>query len=144
MAEGRKPGSEELSGLIRGRRQELGMSRRDLADVTELSYPYISQLETGYRLPSHRVMQVLGKALQVDPAELFEAVASSEQGPGRIEEPAATKYLANPTYDLAPPDPVTVAVEALRSVSVGRRLQALSRVQEAVVASVVEERSATA
>ena len=143
MAEVRKPGSEELSGLIRGRRQELGMSRRDLADATELSYPYISQLETGYRLPSHRVMQVLGKALQVDPAELFEAVAS-EQGAGRIEDQAATKFLANPTYDLAPPDPVAAAVEALRSVPVGRRLQALSRVQEAVVASVVEERSATA
>ena len=139
MAERRKAGSAELSDLIRGRREELGLSRRDLADATDLSYPYISQLETGYRLPSHRAMQVLGKALQVDPGELFEAVASGEDTLDRSPGPG-TQYLANPAYEAAAPDPVITAVEALRSVPVGKRLQALNRVQEAVVASVVDER----
>ena len=46
------------------RRERLGMSRRDLAEATGLSYPYISQLETGYRQPSPAAIQKLADALQ--------------------------------------------------------------------------------
>jgi transcriptional regulator with XRE-family HTH domain len=156
-AERKKGGSEELSALIRDRREELGLSRRDLADATDLSYPYISQLETGYRLPSHRAMQVLGKALQVEPSVLFHAVGTDEDDEPHVAHSGRrsgdTRYLANPVRgqlaevvaDRLPPesgkaDPVAVAVEALSTVPANRRLEALNAVQAAGLEGLVAER----
>ncbi len=159
--ERKKGGSEELSALIRERREELGLSRRDLADATELSYPYISQLETGYRLPSHRAMQVLGKALQVDPSVLFRAVGTDVDDDTHFassgRRSGGTRYLANPVRaqqvahaakvvaDRLPPNPgtqdaVSAAVEALSSVPANGRLEALNAVQAAVLEGLVAER----
>ena len=73
-----KGGSEELAALLKRRRESTGLSRRELADATGLSYPYISQLETGYRLPSSKAMQMLARALLVDPAELFGALPQED------------------------------------------------------------------
>ena len=39
----------ELGRFLEHRRRELGLSRRDLAEQSELSYPYVSQLETSRR-----------------------------------------------------------------------------------------------
>ena len=49
-----KTGDIEVGRKIASRREELGISRKELAELTGLSYPYIAQIETGYRLPSTR------------------------------------------------------------------------------------------
>jgi len=69
-----KTGSDEFGELLRRGRERLGMSRRDLVEATRLSYPYVSQLETGYRQPSPAAIQKLADALQLSLDELFTAM----------------------------------------------------------------------
>jgi transcriptional regulator with XRE-family HTH domain len=65
----------ELGRFLEHRRGELGLSRRDLADRSGLSYPYISQLETGDREPALKAMRALAPVLEVRPEELASLVA---------------------------------------------------------------------
>ena len=51
-------------------RKRRGMSRSELADAAELSYPYVSQLETGLRKPSRKAAEQLAVALGMDLWEL--------------------------------------------------------------------------
>lgn len=68
----------QLGRFIEQRRTELGLSRRDLAERAELSYPYVSQLETGERQPAVKAMQALAPALEVRVEELASMVAGEE------------------------------------------------------------------
>jgi transcriptional regulator with XRE-family HTH domain len=79
MATNPKTGSEEFGELLRRSRERLGMSRRDLVEATGLSYPYISQLETGYRQPSPTAIQKLADALQLSLDDLFSAMAKGRR-----------------------------------------------------------------
>ena len=79
MATNPKTGSEEFGELLRQSRERLGMSRRDLVEATGLSYPYISQLETGYRQPSPAAIQKLADALQLSLDDLFSAMAKGRR-----------------------------------------------------------------
>lgn len=111
-----KTGSEALGDLIRERREAKGWTRRDLAEQTGLSYPYISQLETAYRLPSSRAMQVLARALDIEAGDLFDALpedaalsvpapsrtTGSAIKPGRTGGPTSRQPSA--TSRAAPPD----------------------------------------
>ena len=74
MAESPKTGSRQFGDLLRRARERGGMSRRDVAEATELSYPYISQLETGYRQPSPAAIQSLASALHISLDEMFDAM----------------------------------------------------------------------
>ncbi|HEU0103304.1 MAG TPA: helix-turn-helix domain-containing protein [Mycobacteriales bacterium] len=68
----------ELGRFLEHRRGELGLSRRDLADRSQLSYPYISQLETGDREPALKAMRALAPVLDVRLDELAALVAGRE------------------------------------------------------------------
>lgn len=68
----------ELGRFLEHRRGELGLSRRELAEQSELSYPYVSQLETGDREPSLKTMRALAQVLDVRPEELAALVAGGE------------------------------------------------------------------
>jgi len=57
-----------LGAFIRSQRRLAKLSQRELAKLTKLSDPYVSQLERGLHEPSVRVLRALGKALNV-PAE---------------------------------------------------------------------------
>ena len=63
--------SLELGRFLEQRRTELGLSRRDLAERSGLSYPYVSQLETGDRDPALKAMRQLAPVLDV-PVEVGE------------------------------------------------------------------------
>jgi transcriptional regulator with XRE-family HTH domain len=65
----------ELGRLVQQRRHELELSRRDLAERAEVSYPYLSQIETGDRDPSLRTMHKLAEALAVPVEQLAGMVA---------------------------------------------------------------------
>lgn len=68
----------ELGRFLEHRRRELGLSRRDLAEQSGLSYPYVSQLETGDREPALKTMRVLAPVLEVRPEELAALVAGGD------------------------------------------------------------------
>ena len=150
------PRAEELGRRVAARRKELGLSRRDVVDASGLSYPYVSQLETGYRLPSHKSLGRLAHALQLDPAELSAAIAYDEMalsGPplATLSAPTASDsvWMANRDY-AGPPKPppaskvgvggvVEQVVALVGSLPVDRRLEALHRAQRRVLDQIVAE-----
>ncbi len=79
-----KTGDIELGKKIAARREELGMSRKELAEATSLSYPYIAQIETGYRLPSTKHQVILSKVLGLSLDELFGTGEELPQMPERL------------------------------------------------------------
>ena len=60
-----------LGAFIRDRRKLARLSLRQLAEMTSLSDPYLSQLERGLHLPSVRVLKLLSEALNVSAGTLL-------------------------------------------------------------------------
>lgn len=56
--------------VIKEQRARQGMSRSQLAEASELSYPYISQLETGLRKPSRNAARAIASALGISVEDL--------------------------------------------------------------------------
>jgi transcriptional regulator with XRE-family HTH domain len=54
-----------LGEFIRNQRKAAQMSLRDLADATDVSNPYLSQIERGLHQPSMRVLQSIAVALNL-------------------------------------------------------------------------------
>ncbi len=59
------PGLEQLGEFIKAQRKMMELSQRQLAQLTHLSDPYVSQLERGLHEPSVRVLKALAGALNV-------------------------------------------------------------------------------
>jgi transcriptional regulator with XRE-family HTH domain len=85
-----------LGGFIRSQRKLANLSLRQLAELTSLSNPYLSQIERGLHQPSVRVLRLLADALNVSAetllaeAGLLEHAASQArgdagEGPGSVE-----------------------------------------------------------
>lgn len=130
-----RTGDLALGRRIATRRDELGMSRKDLAERTELSYPYIAQIETGYRLPSAKHQMTLARVLGMSLDELFDTQASLTP----MRAASALMQTQRPSIDEA----IDQAVIALENLPASVRMEALSRVQMQVMAGVVEDRSRT-
>ena len=65
---------EAFGGFIRSQRKLANLTLRQLAELTSLSNPYLSELERGMHQPSVRVLKQLSDALNVS-AELLLAEA---------------------------------------------------------------------
>lgn len=61
-----------LGGFIRTQRQMANLSLRQLSALTEVSNPYLSQVERGLHEPSVRVLKSIADALNVSAETLFE------------------------------------------------------------------------
>jgi transcriptional regulator with XRE-family HTH domain len=61
-----------LGDFIRMQRQMANMSLRQLSALTEISNPYLSQVERGLHEPSIRVLKSIANALNVSSEILFE------------------------------------------------------------------------
>ena len=61
-----------LGGFIRAQRQIANLSLRKLSALTEISNPYLSQVERGLHEPSIRVLKSIADALNVSAEILFE------------------------------------------------------------------------
>jgi len=95
---------EALGAFIRTQRQMANLSLRQLAELTHLSNPYLSQIERGLHQPSVRVLKQISDALNLSAgtlmaqAGLIDAVAVAADvadGAGRAEADLA----APPTED---------------------------------------------
>jgi transcriptional regulator with XRE-family HTH domain len=63
--EGVREQLQALGEYIRTQRKQAQMSLRDLADLTNVSNPYLSQIERGLHEPSVRVLKAISDALNV-------------------------------------------------------------------------------
>lgn len=85
---------EALGAFIRQQRQRANLSLRQLAELTSLSNPYLSQVERGLHQPSVRVLKAISEALNLSAetllaeAGLVDAIAGT--GPhGRPPDPGS-------------------------------------------------------
>lgn len=145
-----KTGDLALGRRIAERREELGMSRKELAAVTELSYPYIAQIETGYRSPSMKHQFSIARALGMSLDDLFgspddelvfpAAPAAAPPMPMVGGAPRRSSRRAAPrrtTID----DVIEQAVGEIESLPASVRLEALSRIQLHIMQGVTEEQA---
>jgi transcriptional regulator with XRE-family HTH domain len=74
---------EALGSFIRTQRKLADLSLRELAEMTDVSNPYLSQLERGLHQPSVRVLKSIANALNVSAETLLvQAGLLEEQGEG--------------------------------------------------------------
>ena len=79
---------EALGAFIRTQRRMANLSLRQLAELTHLSNPYLSQIERGLHQPSVRVLKQISDALNVSAetlmaqAGLIDKVAADAAGEG--------------------------------------------------------------
>jgi transcriptional regulator with XRE-family HTH domain len=62
---------EALGAFIRERRKQANLSLRQLAELTSLSNPYLSQVERGLHQPSVRVLRAISDALNLSAESLL-------------------------------------------------------------------------
>ena len=85
---------EALGAFIRSQRKLANLSLRQLAELTTLSNPYLSQIERGLHQPSVRVLKLISGALNVSAETLLAqaGLLDSVAGNGAAtesDEPAA-------------------------------------------------------
>jgi transcriptional regulator with XRE-family HTH domain len=84
---------EALGAFIRSQRKLARLSLRQLAELTSLSNPYLSQVERGRHQPSVRVLKLIAEALNVS-AETLLVQAGLLDGQGDADDPAAERVAA--------------------------------------------------
>jgi transcriptional regulator with XRE-family HTH domain len=62
---------QDLGEFIRGQREITQLSLRRLAELAEVSNPYLSQIERGLRRPSAEILKQIAKALQISAESLY-------------------------------------------------------------------------
>lgn len=137
-----KTGDIELGKKIAARREELGMSRKELAEATSLSYPYIAQIETGYRLPSTKHQVILSKTVGMSLDELFGTGEELPQVPDRLMASSAPSGRTRnssrrPTIE----DAIEHAAQEIEGLPSSVRLEALSRLQLRIMQGVTEDQA---
>jgi transcriptional regulator with XRE-family HTH domain len=88
---------EALGAFIRNQRKLANLSLRQLADLTSLSNPYLSQVERGLHQPSVRALKSIADALNVRAetllaeAGLVDAMTTRKKGDGSQGTPPQTE-----------------------------------------------------
>jgi transcriptional regulator with XRE-family HTH domain len=119
-----KTGDIELGRRIAARREELGMSRKQLAEATDLSYPYIAQIETGYRSPSTRHQVPLARVLGMSLDELFDTAEDLPPVPERLAGQGSRR-----TRRTTAEEAIEHAAQEIEALPESVRLEALSQLQ---------------
>src|ERR1700733_14782185 len=79
---------EALGAFIRTQRQTANLSLRQLAELTSLSNPYLSQVERGLHEPSVRVLKAISDALNVSAETLLAQAGLVDAVAGRSADTA--------------------------------------------------------
>ena len=83
---------DALGAYIRSQRKLANLSLRQLAELTSLSNPYLSQIERGLHQPSIRVLTLLSDALNVSAETLLaEAGLRDPDGPAGAAKAAGPR-----------------------------------------------------
>src|ERR1700749_2504405 len=110
---------EALGAFIRTQRKLANLSLRQLADLTSLSNPYLSQIERGLHQPSVRVLKLISEALDVSAETLL-----------------AQAGLLDPARAAASPDPAASGASGTDAESAIRAEQRLTDDQKSALITV--------
>lgn len=79
-----------LGEYLREQRGQAQMSLRQLAEATDVSNPYLSQIERGLRRPSAEVLQQIAKALRISAESLYvrAGILDADESGARMVEDA--------------------------------------------------------
>jgi transcriptional regulator with XRE-family HTH domain len=92
---------ESLGAFIRQQRKRANLSLRQLAELTSLSNPYLSQVERGLHQPSVRVLKAISDALNLSAETLLAeaGLIDAMTGAGRHETRADSQPAVPGTED---------------------------------------------
>jgi transcriptional regulator with XRE-family HTH domain len=90
---------EALGAFIRAQRQHANLSLRQLADLTSLSNPYLSQIERGLHEPSVRVLKAISDALNLSAETLLAQAGLVDAVAGQSPASADATGEADPAAD---------------------------------------------
>ena len=99
MAELSADDTAAFGRAVTARRAELGFTRKEVAARSGLSYPYLSNIESGLKQPSVKALHALSNALELRPAELLERSDSL----ARLAQSARSARATDASEDGAPP-----------------------------------------
>ena len=99
--------------VIKEQRDRLQMSRSQLAEAAELSYPYISQLETGLRKPSRNAARAIAGALGISVEDLERTIPGDAKDVQELRQAElfSDQLLSRGTPHMAPAAASMVASE---------------------------------
>ena len=95
------PRLHDLGSFIRLQRQMADLSLRQLADLTQVSNAYLSQIERGLHSPSLRVIRSIADALNLS-AEAILSQAGMAEAPSPGSPPTDTESAIANDPDLTP------------------------------------------
>ena len=76
--------AKELKEVIRAnivaRRAELGLTQTEVAEAAGVTQPYITQIETGLKVPAIEVLASISEALRTTPSALMTPEIFSKTG----------------------------------------------------------------
>lgn len=81
---------EALGELIRAQRQQAELTLRELAARTNVSNPYLSQIERGLHEPSVRVLKAIASALNLSAESLLQQAGLLEGDDAKVVTPPPT------------------------------------------------------
>jgi len=90
MAESWQAQREALGAFIRNQRKMANLSLRQLAELTSLSNPYLSQVERGLHEPSVRVLRAISDALNLSAETLLTQAGLIDAVTGESADTAET------------------------------------------------------
>jgi transcriptional regulator with XRE-family HTH domain len=82
MPEPISPATRVLGERVRAHREALGLSQEALAVRSDVHWTFLGQVERGRRNLSLRNLLKIAKGLDVDPGELVQGLAASEDEAG--------------------------------------------------------------
>lgn len=143
-------------------RKEAGMSRSQLSEGSGLSYPYVSQLETGIRKPSRKAAFELARALGLDAqvlegsipgddkddSELLRTRSYTDQVLSGASAPPVLALASHPRAQGHRPDASKPAredllgdmLDLLEEFGIEERLEVLAEVQKRAMQRMLDER----
>lgn len=75
-----------LGEFIKSQRRLAQLSLRELAERTNISNPYLSQIERGLHEPSIRILKSISNALNVSLGSLLSQLGQAEDSPALVKE----------------------------------------------------------
>ncbi|MBS2937959.1 helix-turn-helix transcriptional regulator [Nocardioides sp. J2M5] len=89
MADPWTPQLQALGSYIKTQRQLADLSLRQMAELAEVSNPYLSQIERGMHQPSVRVLRSIAKALNISAESLLTQAGLLDAATGGTEGSAS-------------------------------------------------------
>jgi len=115
------PESLSLGEIIRRQRELASLPMRQLAAMSGISNPYLSQIERGLREPSEQVLHAIAESLQVS----AETLRANEEDEGATDPQSAVLDAIHADADLTAPQgrALQETYEAFRELTIERRRQ---------------------